>query len=119
MKVVAVLIVLAGSAFLYVHLRGNGESAPLPGYHQSHYQSNAPNTYLPDGRRMSARSLEKLLDEETFHWAPNRPVHMRCAKSRHGSWDYVCTDRRLNLAFGIDVDGVGVTSFLVLSPKRA
>jgi hypothetical protein len=68
---------------------------------------------------MSARSLEKLLDEETSHWAPNRPVHMRCAKPRRGSWDYVCTDKRLKLAFGIDVDCVGGTSFLVLSPKRA
>jgi hypothetical protein len=118
MKVAAVLIVLAGAAFLYVHLRGNGESAPLPGYHQSQYQPNPSNSYLPDGRRMSAKALEKLLDEETLHWAPNRPVHMRCAKGRRSSWDYICTDAHLNLRFGIDVDDVGVTSFLVLGPGR-
>jgi hypothetical protein len=118
MKVAAVLIVLAGAAFLYVQLRGSGESAPLPGYHQSQYQPNAPNSYMPDRRRMSAKALEKLLDEETLHWAPNRPVHMRCAKRRRSSWDYVCNDTHLSLRFGIDVDGVGVTSFVVLSPKR-
>ena len=117
MRLAAALIVLVGTAFMYFHLHG-GKSAPLPGYRQSQYQPDEPNHYLPNADKMTARALEKLLDEETLHWAPNHPVHMRCAKRRHTPWDYVCTDPRLRMSFGIEVDRVGVTSFLVLRPAR-
>ena len=84
-----------GAGFLYVH---------------SHSGKNA--------HKMSAKALEKLLNEETLHWAPNHPVRMRRAKRRRTSWDYVSTDTRLHLSFGIDVDDVGVASFLVLASQR-
>jgi hypothetical protein len=118
MRLAAVLITLVGSAFVYIHLH-NGKSAPLPGYKQSQYQTNGSNPYLQSSGRMSAKALEKLLDEETLHWAPNHPVHMRCAHRRNSPWDYVCTDTRLQMSFGVDVDGVGVTSFLTLHPHRS
>ena len=120
MKVAAAIIVLGGGLFLYLQLHG-GKSAALPGYHQSQYQSAGPNPYKQDAKRMTARQVEKLLDEETLHWAPapSHLVHMRCQKRRNGNWDYICTDAYLQVRFGVDVDSVGVTNFHLLNRHRA
>jgi hypothetical protein len=119
MKVVAGLVVLVGAAALYIQLHGNGKSAALPGYKQSHYQSSGPNTYKADTKRMTAQQLEQLLDEETLHWAPtpDHLVHMRCEKRGKGNWDYICSDAYLQLTFGVDVDSVGVTNFHLLNHR--
>ena len=119
MKVAAVVIVLGGSLFLYVHLHGSGKSAELPGYHRSQYQAQGPNPYLPDTKKMSAQELQQLLDEDTLGWAPTNPVHMQCEKHPHGPWDYICTDAYLHTTFGVEVDSAGVTSFQILKHRGA
>jgi hypothetical protein len=114
-KVTAVLVVLCGSLFLYLHLRDSGKSAALPGYHTSHYQPSGPNPYLPDSRKMSAAALEKLLDEDTLRWAPDHQEHMQCKRDLQGRWDFICRDAYLRATWGFDVDSVHVTSFLMLT----
>jgi hypothetical protein len=112
MKVATAVLVIVGGFLLYNHVHGSGKSASLPGYKTSRYEPGGANPYLTDTKRMSAKDLEQLLDEDTFTWAPESPVHMRCR--RHAHWDYECTDSYLHATFGVNVDTSKVTSFRLL-----